>query len=61
MVMLFNNSLKLILNKFTKFFFENQGIDKTNAYQNTKNFDQYTFNSRSNVNVNWVYWNSLHP
>ena len=28
----------------------------TTAYQNIVTFDQYSFKSRSNVHVNWVYW-----
>ena len=31
------------------------------AYQNTLAFDQHLFNSRSNMHVNLVYRNSLHP
>ena len=33
----------------------------TTAFQNTLTFDQYLFNSRSNMNVNLEHWNSLHP
>ena len=30
------------------------------AFQNTLTFAQYLFNSRSNMRVNLVHWNSLH-
>ena len=33
----------------------------TTAFQNTLTFDQNLFNSRSNMHVNLVHWNSLHP
>ena len=32
----------------------------TTAFQNTWSFDQYLFNSMSNMNVNLFHWNSLH-
>ena len=32
----------------------------TTAFQNTWTFDQYIFNSMSNMHVNLVHWNSLH-
>ena len=31
------------------------------VFQNTLTFDRYLFNSRSNLHVNLVHWNSLHP
>ena len=31
------------------------------AYPNSLYFDQYPFNSRSNVHMHWVFWISLYP
>ena len=43
-------------------YFSNPSIWKPTApaFQNTLTFAQYLFNSRSNMRVNLVHWNSLH-
>ena len=43
------------------FFNPTTGKPTAPAYQNTLTFDQYLYNSMSNMHVNLVYWNSLHP
>ena len=43
------------------FFNPTIGKPTAPAYQNTLTFDQYLYNSMSNIHVNLVYWNSLHP
>ena len=49
-------------NFFVKHYFSNPSIWKptAQAFQNTITFAQYLFNSRSNMHVNLVHWNSLH-
>ena len=50
-------------NYFGAIHFSNSTTWKTTAtaIQNTLTFDQYTFNSRRNMYVNLVHWNSMHP
>ena len=59
---IFDQSAKKTHFFWVQCYFSNPTIWKPTApaFQNTLSFAQYLFNSRSNMRVNLVHWNSLH-